>query len=562
VAPAAATSVVTAAQASPDEDAAAEANELRVMREKSPHAASLLAEGEALLAAGRPEAADALFVQAEKEFLHGAVLQRRDCQARLALGQHDPAILACNEAFSRSRSESDARAVVHALLSGPAALTTSEILAALAFTAEAHQRAPTQPTAAATACDIAGRIGNQVMLQQCTEELERLSPNDPATREAEGHLARRCPPWRFWTGWSVIGLGVFATLGDAMRRRLARRGRARSVVAAVAVVGGLALAAPVGLREAFAAEAPPPAAPQASAAPGSSDLVPENGWLSRWPIDAAHPEAHIPSEAARNADPLQFGYWLQDLIWAAGHASKRGDHAQAVKYYLALATAIPDRPEGFTRACSEYEAMGELDHAINACGQGLLRNGVLVRDYDHFVHLILAKPGPLGKKDNEALSNILAHMREDPTGRDFVDELECEVGARNSNVAQLRECTAAMAARGANDAKFFTFQWNLAMQEHKYGLARAFVERARLAGLAPPAVATLLDTTRSEQRWYWLRIGLAVLALGLLAGGVRVAVRALQRRRAGASGGTTPPAASPPSSSSPPPAIENSPAMG
>jgi hypothetical protein len=542
LAPAAATSAVTAAMAAPEEDAA-EAKELQVMREKRPHAASLVAEGEALLAAGRPEVADALFVQAEKELVQGTIPWRRDCQARLALGgQHDQAITACNEAYQRAGSDSDARAVVHAIMHGPNAPTTPEIFAALGFTAEAHKRVATQLTAAATACNIAGRIGDLVMLQNCTEELERLAPNDPATREAEGRLAQHCPPWRFWAGWSVIALAVFATLGDALRR-LAHRGTRRSVVVAVTVVG-VALG---GLRSRVAFADTP--------------LAPEKGWLSKWKIDRDNPEAHIPSEAERNADPLQFGYWLQDLIWLGAHASMAGDHARALKYYTALATAVPDRSAGYTKACDEYEALGQRDNAINACGQGLLRDGVRVADYDHFVRLVLSKPGPLSKKETEALSNVLAHMREDPVGKDFVDPLECDVGVRTSNVAQLRECTAGMAARGANDVKFFTYQWNLAIQEHKFGVARTFVERARLAGLPPAAVAALLKTTGSEQRVYWIRVGFAILALGLLAGGVRVAARALQRRRAGSSGGSTPPPSSPPASS-PPPAIENSPALG
>jgi hypothetical protein len=269
--------------------------------------------------------------------------------------------------------------------------------------------------------------------------------------------------------------------------------------------------------------------------------APKDGWLSKWPIDTEHPEAHIPSEDVRNKDPLQFGYWLQDLTWRAGHAAKRGDHAQAVKYYIALADAVPDRSVGFTRACDEYEAMGDLEHAISACAQGLLRDGVLVKDYQHFVHLVLAKPGPLAKKDVSALSTILAHMREDPAGHDYVDDLECEVAIRTSNVAQLRECTSGMAALGKEGPKLLSYQWNLAVEEGKFRQARDLVEQARVAGTPADKIASMLKVTSTYERWHWIRLGLVMLAVALLGTGVGVGVRAFQRRQRGAAGSAAPP---------------------
>jgi hypothetical protein len=261
----------------------------------------------------------------------------------------------------------------------------------------------------------------------------------------------------------------------------------------------------------------------------SAEVLPSSGWLSKWTVDRNHPEAHIPSDKDRNAEPLQFGYWLQDLIWKAEHSAKTGDHAQAVKYYVALATAVPDRAVGFTLACQEYEALGELDHAINACGQGLLRDGVVVKDYIHFVYLVLDKP-QLRPQDMDAIATVLAHMRQDPVGRDAVDDLECEVGVRTSNVAQLRECTAGLLAHGANDPKLLAYQWNLAVQENKFGLARTFIDRAKAKGVPPDKVAQMQKVTSAHRRWYWIRSVGAFLAFALLLVSVGAAARAIIRR--------------------------------
>ena len=94
-----------------------------------------------------------------------------------------------------------------------------------------------------------------------------------------------------------------------------------------AALGGIA-----GSRQALADQAAP-----------AAEAVPASGWLSKWHVDREHPEANSPTVKDRNADPLEFGYWLQDLVWKAERAAKSGDHALAAKLYMALATAVPDR---------------------------------------------------------------------------------------------------------------------------------------------------------------------------------------------------------------------------
>jgi tetratricopeptide (TPR) repeat protein len=527
-------SVAAAAEKDPTDE-----KEATMLRARSPHAAELLERGEALAVSGQEEAADALFSQALAENRDSSLVWRRHCEARTALGPRSVAVQACTKALERLRVSPNWRALVGALVDGPVSPSTAELFEALIVTARANKETSGQPTAAAMACEIAERIGDGVMLQRCAEELERLAPDDPATKKALSRLAERCPPWRFWIGWLAIGLAVLATCGDALRRLVRRWPKRRATAVTVALICA-ALSSLAGSKTARADEATPPA-----------EAAPKRGWLSKWTIDREHPEAKIPSEKDRNADPLQFGYWIQDLIWKGEHASKSGDHTQAAKYYVALADAVPDRAVGYTLACQEYEALGELDHAISACGQGLLHDGVLVKDYTHFVHLILAMP-KLGHKETDALANVLAHMREDPAGRDFVDDLECEVGVRMSNVAQLRECTAALAAKGKYDSKLLSYQWNLAVQESNFGTARELVERARAAGVPPARIAEMLRATASREKWHWIRVGLVLLAFALLCSGIGVAARTLRRRRIGSDSGA------PPS----PPSVVNAPVPG
>jgi len=487
-------------------------SEVQAMRAAAPHAVDLLEQGEALATAGDFAKADAIFLQAQKEYAGGSLLLRRDCEAKTALGQRNDAIQACSRAIEATRSDPNVRALVHALIDGPHPPTASELSAALLVTAGEHHLAPERPTAAAAACDIAERLGDGAMLKRCAEELVRIAPDDPATERAMSLLSASCPPWRFWSGWLAILAVVVVTLGDAFRRLSRRRPKRSSVVAVALLIAALGSFAS---RTAFADE---------------SD-APEHGWLSKWAIDDKSPSSMIPSEADRNADPLQFGYWLQDVTWKGEHASRKGDHAAAAKYFGTLADAVPDRAIGFTLACNEYEALGDLDHAINSCGQALYRGGALVKDYAHFVELVLAKPGKLGKKETDKLAEVLAHMRQDPTGRGYADDLQCEVGVRTSNVTLLRECTANMAAVAPNNPKILSYEWNLAIQEGKFALAREILARAGAAGLPAETILRMQKLATTTERWHWIRVGLVVLALVLLLGGSGVAARTFRRRR-------------------------------
>jgi tetratricopeptide (TPR) repeat protein len=476
------------------------------MREHKPHAAELVERGEALAAAGKIAEAELLFKQAEGEYQDTGLQWRRDCEALTVLGKRKEAIDACVRAMENRRTNVSRLALVRSLLDGPEGPTTVEMLQALAIASHARQQ-KAEVTYAAISCDIAGRIGDGLMLQGCAEELERIAPNDPATRTARALLQSRCPPLRFWGGWLAIAAAIAITIADALRRRAARI----PVGAALAVAAVLCLA---------------PRAALADDRPG-----PKSGWLTSLPIDDEHPEDHIPSEAQRNQDPLQFGYWLQDLELKARRAIHNGDHAAAARYYLAVSRAVPDRAVGFTLLCTEYEALGDRDKAVGACGDALLREGTLLGDYTHFVNLLLAKPGPLSDKETLALQNVFAHMKEDPAAHDVLDDTECEIGVRIANLAMLRECTAHFAAAAPDDAKTITYMWAFAVQNGDFSLAHKLVERAGTLGVPSSNVAEMQRATSTNEKRHWLRVAGVMAGIVFLFGGGVLAYRFLARRR-------------------------------
>lgn len=352
------------------------------------------------------------------------------------------------------------------------------------------------------------------MLQHCADELGRIAPDDVEARRASTLLASRCPPWRFWTGWLAIVAVVLLTIADTIRRSASGR-HGRKAAAALAAVGVILLA----VQGSALAEGPPEAPHGALSNP--------RGALSKWKIDDEQPDRDIPDEKARNADPLEFGYWLQDLALKGEQASARGDHAAAVKFYVTMAKAVPDSAVSYVKACEEYEALGDITNAIDTCGGALTQDGVKVGDYTHFVHLVLSRPGPLGDKQAAAVTNVIKHMKENPDARNAADDLECEVGVRTSNVVQLRECTAALAARAPDDPKTVTYEWALAIQEGRFDQARKLIERAGSLGVP---IDAMKQTTVSSEKRYWLRLLVALVGLAMLVGGGSVVARALTRR--------------------------------
>ena len=257
-------------------------------------------------------------------------------------------------------------------------------------------------------------------------------------------------------------------------------------------------------------------APAAWGAPGS------------FAINDRNPEANLPSEVQRKANPHQFQLFLQDLIDRGRAATARGDHLSAARYYSALAKAEPTQSLGFSQLCQSLESLGELEGAMDACADALSRTGVTVDDFTRYVHLALGKSGPLNAIERGRVEAQIARLRHSEGGRLAAEQLKCELGLRVNDVAMLEECTAALTAIADGDPKTIAAQWALAMQKREADRAAQLIDRARLAGLAPQTLRDMeLATSALSPGWRQLITDVRLLFLAFLVGGALLLRRSL-----------------------------------
>lgn len=137
---------------------------------------------------------------------------------------------------------------------------------------------------------------------------------------------------------------------------------------------------------------------------------------TKYVVNDADPVASIPTPEQRNADPLEFGNFLQDLVARAETAFRDKKFADAVKYYEALAQAVPDRAISYSRLCSSYAGLGKVDLAAANCGKALGLAGARVFDHARFINLTLQK-STLSPSDVSAVDASLGHLRSHAASR-------------------------------------------------------------------------------------------------------------------------------------------------
>src|SRR6516165_12738216 len=175
---------------------------------------------------------------------------------------------------------------------------------------------------------------------------------------------------------------------------MSHRGRSRLVVLATA----LTIAALVPCGRAAAADKKPGEAPGPTPAPAGPppDFNPSSappadtslfaGQLSRkFKINKDNPEGSVPNDKLKNENPLEFGYFLQDLITLAELARRQKDYVGAVKYYRAVVVAAPDNAAGWSKLCEAYSLFGDPVKAAGTCRQAIERPGAEVNDFKRYV---------------------------------------------------------------------------------------------------------------------------------------------------------------------------------
>jgi hypothetical protein len=294
-----------------------------------------------------------------------------------------------------------------------------------------------------------------------------------------------------------------------------------------------------------ASESPPAAvpAPAAAAKPeaksgvkagDSADDADEalaNGQLStKFRINEDSPEHSVPSDVEKRDNPIQFGYFLQDLLAKGEGARKRKDFSAMVRYYRALAKAVPDQATSWSQLCEAYMLANDPAHGARACKTALERPGAELKDFTRFVSLTLQKPEPLMPPERAEVEKVLAHIAGDPALNVTVNQLRCQLAVKMSDEKALEQCTAALAKAAPDDLKTIIYQWSLAVRKGQGPEATRLLKRAQGMGLARQSIEDMRRFTPGSMGRWPLMFGVA-LALSLGGAGFWF-FRASRKRRA------------------------------
>jgi tetratricopeptide (TPR) repeat protein len=505
-----------------------DADELGRVRGETPPAAALFDTAEEKLRLGDLKGAEAALAEARKLVTNSWLLGRRHCQVLTELGRRAEAREACQQALIRS-SAMDSRAMVGALMASSEPATPVDLIQAVRG-AVAARRLQEQPFSDAALCDIAHHIGDEAMLNSCVESLQRIAPGSFETLRWQS-VQKQAPAWALWLGWLLLAFAVVGTGLHALWGWLRRPAKSRRVVTA-----SLVCLAAVALAPSASAQGEP------TAAEGSS---PKRWQLSRFPINHDSPESAIPSIEERNKDPLEFGYFLQDLNTEALKAERDGDFRTSVKYWRAAAVAVPDAAVSFGKACRAYQKLGERDQAIEFCSKALNLVGATEEDYLRFGELVTQKSLPLSELEIKDLDAVVAHLRgEKEEGPAAV--VECRMGVKLEDAVRLQRCTQVLSKLSPNDPRSLAFMWSYALLRKDYGAAKQLVTAMDKAGMPKVALAEVKAATDKASAWWrrpftdWRYAVGAVVALVLTGLGLALLRRRLARVEGAPSAGTAP----------------------
>ena len=468
--------------------------EIDLLGSKSPQASALATQAEEAIRVGQLYQAAELYLQARKVFPHGSLAPRRHCEVLTALGRRTEAQEACARALEYGASVRDLRAAVDVIMMpGKWTPTADDFVDATTMAVGARRQLPGHPSGYAALAEIARRLGDWEMMRMQLTELDRVAPDDDDTQRAHARAER---PWLRWriVGWAAL---LLVCLTGAVRvvRRFVSRAPVRTGSAAVLtfVLVTILGRAPAALA---AVAKPIPPGPAAKAAE-VDDKPPEVNGFSEFQIDDNDPVGTLPLDKA-NKNPLQFGYLLMDIAGRAEDAEKRWDYPQAIKYYQALAKAVPDRSVSYGHICKCYQAMKDRSRAIDACEAALAREGVRLEDYRRYVDLVLETPAELTAKEKEDVTAVIKHLRSGPAeSMVLADELQCQYALRIGDMALLEAGVAGMVKAVPKEGKTIGYQWSLAMAKGNLEDAARLVQRAKVAGIKADGIATMTEATKA-----------------------------------------------------------------
>ena len=208
-----------------------------------------------------------------------------------------------------------------------------------------------------------------------------------------------------------------------------------------------------------------------------------------------------------------------DLATQAELAEKRGDFADAVRYYQALAKAVPHRSISYGKMCAAYEALGDRDNGLTACRSALGREGVRLEDHARTVRLLLGGKGPLQPRTRTTSWPSPATCEgigdDERRRRDALPARHPDRGHQAARDLRGR------AHRGGarQNLKTLSYRWALALEQRDFAAASHLVPQARAAGLDAVGVEKMQRAV-SDRQWRHrlpLLAGVALLVAGLIA---------------------------------------------
>ncbi len=304
-------------------------------------------------------------------------------------------------------------------------------------------------------------------------------------------------------------------------------------------------------------------------------------------VNEEDPAGHIPTIEQRNANPLQFGYYLQDLYTRGQLALEKKDYAKAVKYFETLTKILPDRALSFGALCQSYQHLGKLDLAAASCARAISLEGATLVDHLRFLDVTLSGKAPT-KEVVADLDASIAHVREhlaaqpkdgplppestrpshppdyQPTSEEvaadvaaareahrirkaeiarrdqrssFLVEFEitvCRLAQRLRDGKRLGECVERLRGQNVNEPIVLTYEWSKAVVQGDVAGASTLLTKAKKLGIP----AATLDAMADEQakafapkgfRGFVRRWGLPLFAVVT---GLVLALRWFVRRRA------------------------------
>ena len=236
----------------------------------------------------------------------------------------------------------------------------------------------------------------------------------------------------------------------------------------------------------------------------AAPLVPEQ-FSVLFKINDDNPEASVPTAKDRIGNPLEFGYYVQDLLTRAEVEGKRNNQAGVIKYLRALAAALPEEARSWALLCEAYQTARDRDRAVRACKYAIERQGVQLKDYQHYVDLMVAKPTELLPEERRDLNEALEHLDEQPDLAVPTAHLRCQAGVKMNDEAALEACTAVLAKVAPNDPKTVVFQWSLAVMRGDRKQAASLLARGKQMGLAAASIDRMNEVVMGGRGWWRIR---------------------------------------------------------